>query len=74
MATRVRIRVIDDNKIPSQLDEVSMKSANKLFKAALNMMVRIKTEKGVNKWQCTVYKKQYRDKTLIRKHIKRMHV
>ena len=40
---------------------------------ALNKMIRIKTKNG-NEWQCTVCKKQNRDKTLIRKHIKRMHV
>ena len=42
--------------------------------AALWFIVKIKTEKGVNEWQCTVCQKQNKDKTKIRNHIKRMHV
>ena len=45
MATRVRIRVIDDNEIPSQLDEVSMESANELFKSVSGLSERGKEEK-----------------------------
>ena len=41
---------------------------------ALQLMVKIKTEEGVNQWQCTVCLKQHYDKTLIRKYIKRVHV
>ena len=42
--------------------------------AALQLMVRIKTEEGVNMWQCTVCERQSNDKTRIRKHIKTTHV
>ena len=41
MATRaVRTRVIDDNEIPSQLDEVSMEAANEIFKSMSGLSKR----------------------------------
>lgn len=42
--------------------------------AALQLMVRLKTEEGVKMWQCTVCDRQHQDKTRIRKHIKNTHV
>ena len=42
--------------------------------AALKLMVRMKTEEGLNMWQCTVCDRQSQDKTRIRKHIKTIHV
>ena len=40
MVTRVRIRVIDDNEITSQLDEVSMEAVNELFKSVSGLSER----------------------------------
>ena len=42
--------------------------------AALKLMVRLKTEEGVNMWQCSVCDRQHQDKTRIRKHVKNTHV
>ena len=46
MATiAVKIRVIVDNEIPSQFDEVSMEAANELFKSVSGLSERGKEEK-----------------------------
>ena len=46
MATRaVRIRVTDNNEIPSRLDEVSMEAANEIFKSVSGLSERGKVEK-----------------------------
>ena len=42
--------------------------------AALQLMVRRKTEEGLKMWQCTVCERQHQDKTRIRKHVKTTHV
>ena len=51
MATRaVRTRVIDDNEIPSQLDEVSMEAANEIFKSMSGLSKRGKVEKVLERF------------------------
>ena len=46
MATiAIKVRVIVDNEIPSQFDEVSMEAANELFKSVLGLSERGKEEK-----------------------------
>ena len=43
--TAVRIRVTNDNEIPSQHDEVSMEAANELFKSLSGLTERGKEER-----------------------------
>ena len=65
----------EDSEPASFLDtSVNKAEMDEEDQAALQLMVRIKTEEGVKVWQCTVCERQHPDKTRIRKHIKNTHV